>query len=113
MDKYELVANFSQELRRGTLVLCVLADLKAPTYGYGLIEKLSHTGISIEANTLYPLLRRLEDQGLLASTWNTDGAKPRKYYDLTDFGNEVLGELNEYWHNTVQSMNEILEGADS
>ena len=109
MDKKELVANFSQELRRGTLILCVLANLKEPTYGYSLIEKLSKTGISIEANTLYPLLRRLEGQELLASTWNTDGAKPRKYYDLTDFGCEVLGELKKHWQGTVQSMNEILE----
>ena len=112
MDKNELVANFSQELRRGTLILCVLANLKEPTYGYGLIEKLSKTGISIEANTLYPLLRRLEGQEILASTWNTEGAKPRKYYDLTDFGKEVLGELKKHWQNTVQSMNEILEVSD-
>ena len=110
MDKNELIANFSQELRRGTLILCVLANLKESTYGYGLIEKLSQTGISIEANTLYPLLRRLEGQGLLQSVWNTDGAKPRKYYRLTDFGKEVLGELQKHWQNTVQSMNEILEG---
>ena len=110
MDKNELIANFSQELRRGTLILCVLANLKESTYGYGLIEKLSQTGISIEANTLYPLLRRLEGQELLRSTWNTDGAKPRKYYELTDFGKEVLGELKKHWQGTVQSMNEILEG---
>lgn len=112
MNKNELVTNFSQELRRGTLILCVLANLKEPTYGYNLIEKLSKTGISIEANTLYPLLRRLEGQELLASTWNTDGAKPRKYYDLTEFGKEVLGELKKHWHGTVQSMNEILEVSD-
>ncbi|MCL2152665.1 MAG: PadR family transcriptional regulator [Oscillospiraceae bacterium] len=112
MDKKELITNFSQELRRGTVVLCVLANIKEPTYGYSLIEKLSKTGVSIEANTLYPLLRRLEGQGLLASTWNTDGAKPRKYYALTDFGKEVLGELVKHWQGTVQSMNEILEVSD-
>lgn len=112
MNKNELVANFSQELRRGTLILCVLANFKEPTYGYNLIEKLSKTGISIEANTLYPLLRRLESQKLLASEWNTDGAKPRKYYNLTDFGKEVLSELKKHWQITAQSMNEILEGSD-
>jgi len=112
LDKKELITNFSQELRRGTVVLCVLANIKEPTYGYSLIEKLSKTGVSIEANTLYPLLRRLEGQGLLASTWNTDGAKPRKYYALTDFGKEVLGELVKHWQGTVQSMNEILEVSD-
>ena len=112
MNKNELVANFSQELRRGTLILCVLANFKEPTYGYNLIEKLSKTGISIEANTLYPLLRRLEGQKLLASVWNTDGAKPRKYYNLTDFGKEILSELKKHWQITAQSMNEILEGSD-
>lgn len=108
MDKNELVSNFSQELRRGTLILCVLANLKEPTYGYSLIEKLSKTGISIEANTLYPLLRRLESQELLSSTWNTENTKPRKYYLLTDYGKEILNELKNHWNNTVQSMKEIL-----
>ena len=110
MDKKELVANFSQELRRGTVVLCVLASLKEPTYGYSLIEELS--GVPIEANTLYPLLRRLEGQGLLASVWNTEGVKPRKYYSLTPFGREVLGELKQRWQSAVQSMAKILEGSD-
>ena len=112
MNKNELVAGFAQELRRGTVILCVLANLKEPTYGYGMIEKLSNTGISIEANTLYPLLRRLEEQKLLSSTWNTEGAKPRKYYELTDFGKEILGDLKTQWQNTVQSMNEIMEVSD-
>jgi DNA-binding PadR family transcriptional regulator len=104
-----LVANFSQELRRGTVVLCVLASLKVPKYGYSLIDILSKTGISIEANTLYPLMRRLEEQELLASEWNTEGAKPRKYYSLTDYGKEVLAELKKQWQITAKKMNEILE----
>jgi DNA-binding PadR family transcriptional regulator len=112
MDKDEIVNSFSGELRRGTVVLCVLANLGEPTYGYGLIEKLSKTGISVEANTLYPLLRRLEGQGLLQSEWNTDGAKPRKYYCLTDFGKEVLSELIGHWSVTVRNMNKILEGLE-
>ena len=109
MNKKALVTNFSQELRRGTLIIYVLANLKKSTYGYNLIEKLSNTGISIEANTLYPLLRRLEGQDLLVSEWNTDGTKPRKYYVLTDFGKEVLDELITHWQNSVESMNKILE----
>ena len=108
MDKKSIIDGFLGEIRRGTVILCVLANLGEPTYGYGLIEKLSKTGISIEANTLYPLMRRLEGQGLLQSTWNTDGAKPRKYYDLTDFGKEVLVELKKHWSDTVQNMNKIL-----
>ena len=110
MNKDDIVNSFLGELRRGTIILCVLANLKESTYGYGLIEKLSKTGISIEANTLYPLLRRLEGQELLKSTWNTDGAKPRKYYELTEFGKEVLGELKKHWSKTTQNMNQILEG---
>jgi len=110
LNKNDIVNGFLGELRRGTVILCVLANLSEPTYGYSLIEKLSKTGISIEANTLYPLLRRLEGQELLKSEWNTDGAKPRKYYSLTDFGKEVLAELKKHWSQTVQNMNQILEG---
>ncbi len=109
MDKNEILANFTQELRRGSLILCVLANLKEATYGYSLIEELSKTGIAIEANTLYPLLRRLETQKLLASTWNTDGAKPRKYYELTVYGKEVLQDLKEQWYNTAHSMDAMLQ----
>jgi DNA-binding PadR family transcriptional regulator len=109
MDKQEILSGFILELRRGTVVLCVLAKLKEPTYGYNLIAELSHTGIAIEANTLYPLLRRLESQGLLESSWNTVGAKPRKYYITTDLGKEVLAKLKRHWQETVKSMNEILQ----
>ena len=111
MKKGELLVGFSQEMRRGTIILCVLAKLKQSEYGYNLIGELAEAGIPIEANTLYPLLRRLESQGLLKSTWNTtDAAKPRKYYATTDLGKEVLSELKMHWRETVQNMNNILEG---
>ncbi|MCL2421194.1 MAG: PadR family transcriptional regulator [Defluviitaleaceae bacterium] len=110
LKKEELVSSFLQEMRRGTIILCVLAKLRQSAYGYNLIGGLSETGIPIEANTLYPLLRRLESQGLLESTWNTtDGAKPRKYYATTDLGKEVLSELKKHWQQAVQNMNNILE----
>jgi len=110
MEREELISGFMLELRRGTIILCVLAKLKKATYGYSLIAELSETGIPIEANTLYPLLRRLESQGLLESTWNTtDGAKPRKYYFTTDLGKEVLGELKKHWQKSALNMNTILE----
>ena len=109
MDKAEIVSAFLLELRRGTVILCVLARLTEPTYGYNLITALADTGISIEANTLYPLLRRLESQGLLFSTWNTEGTKPRKYYHTTDLGREVLTELQKHWQNTVLNMKAVLE----
>ena len=110
--KEEIISGFLLELRRGTVILCVLSKLKEPTYGYSLIAELSGTGFSIEANTLYPLLRRLESQGLLESSWNTEGAKPRKYYVTTDFGKEVMTELVKRWHSTTQSIDKLLEGGN-
>ena len=110
MDTKEIISGFILELRRGTVILCVLAKLKEPTYGYSLIAELANIGFPIEANTLYPLLRRLESQGLLESTWNTEGAKPRKYYNTTAFGKEILVELKKHWKNTTQNMNTLLEG---
>jgi DNA-binding PadR family transcriptional regulator len=109
MTTEELVSGFLLELRRGTVVLCVLAKLHTPMYGYNLITELADTGVAIEANTLYPLLRRLEGQGLLVSTWNTEGAKPRKYYVTTSVGKEVLNELSTQWNHIVSSLNEMLE----
>jgi len=110
LKREELLAGFLQEMRRGTIILCVLAKLRQSAYGYNLVAELSKTGIPIEANTLYPLLRRLESQGLLESTWNTtDGAKPRKYYATTDLGKEILTELKKHWQEAVQNMNKFLE----
>lgn len=108
MEKKEIISSFSQELRRGTVVLCVLCHLSTPTYGYNLIGMLTGSGIPIEANTLYPLLRRLETQGLLQSSWDTDGAKPRKYYVTTGFGNEVLLELKAQWRTISQNLDNIM-----
>ena len=107
-DKEEIISGFILELRRGTVILCVLAKLKEPTYGYSLIAELSETGVAIEANTLYPLLRRLEGQGLLESSWNTEGVKPRKYYVTTAFGKEVLEELKKRWQKTARNVEELL-----
>lgn len=110
MDKRESISGFLLELRRGTVVLCVLAKLKKPTYGYNLVNELADTGVAIEANTLYPLLRRLEGQGLLVSSWNTEGSKPRKYYATTELGKEVLTELTLQWKKVAQTMDDLLEG---
>lgn len=112
MDRDEIISGFLLELRRGTIVLCVLAKLQEPTYGYSLIAQLADTGITIEANTLYPLLRRLESQGLLNSTWNTEGAKPRKYYRITALGREVFTALKEHWQGLVAQMNTVLEDTE-
>lgn len=75
-----------QELRRGTIVLASLHLLRTPGYGYGLLEELSSAGFPTDANTLYPLLRRLEKQGYLDSEWNTEEARPRKFYRTSEAG---------------------------
>jgi len=109
LNKEEILSSLLQEMRRGTIILCVLAKLRQSAYGYNLVTELSETGMPIEANTLYPLLRRLESQGLLASHWNTtDGAKPRKYYATTDFGKEILAELISHWWQAMQNVKNIV-----
>lgn len=89
----ELLSAHRQELRRGTVVLACLLALRAPEYGYALLKRLDGAGIGSDANTIYPLLRRLEERGLLASEWNTDDTRPRKFYRTTDAGNELADQL--------------------
>ena len=84
MNCDEIVSGLILEFRRGTLIMVVLAQLNKPMYGYSLVKELEGKGISIEGNTLYPLLRRLESQGLLKSEWETEATKPRKYYIITE-----------------------------
>lgn len=86
-----------QELRRGVLVLAVLSQLKTPQYGYSLINELSEKGLAIDQGTLYPLLRRLESDGLLESAWNTEGARPRRYYVISPLGLKLLDLLIDEW----------------
>jgi PadR family transcriptional regulator, regulatory protein PadR len=91
------LAGHLQELRRGTVVVASLTVLRTPGYGYSLLETLSAAGFEVEANTLYPLLRRLESQGLLTSEWNTDEARPRKFYRTTAQGDAVVAALRAEW----------------
>lgn len=94
----DLVAAHRQELRRGTSSLACLALLASePDYGYHLIERLAELGLEVEANTLYPLLRRLEKQGLLTFEWDTAQARPRKIYRTTAAGTELIGLLRQDW----------------
>lgn len=104
----EVMQMLSLELRRGTIVLSVLSQLEKPKYGYALVQVLEEKGISVEAGTLYPLLRRLEKQGLLLSEWETGGSKPRKYYSLTPMGKEVYKELKMQWEELVCGMQELM-----
>ena len=101
------------ELRRGIVVLAVLSQLAAAQYGYSLIQRLAERGLDIEEGTLYPLLRRLEKQGLLESEWDTADSRPRKYYRISLQGGEVLAALSAEWFDTVAVMQAILQGKDS
>lgn len=110
MDYDEIVSGIMLELRRGTLILLVLEALKHPKYGYSLVKQLEKSNVRVEANTLYPLMRRLEGQGLLRSEWETGGAKPRKYYETTPDGAEVLRRAKAQWYAFASSVNEFLGG---
>jgi DNA-binding PadR family transcriptional regulator len=89
--------NFILELRRGILVLAVLSQLEREQYGYSLI------------NALYPLLRRLESQGLLQSAWRIEADRPRRYYMLSMEGRQLLPKLEQEWTDIVSMMNQILK----
>ena len=79
------------------MVLACLLTLEQPNYGYALLEVLERHGFTVDANTLYPLLRRLEKQGLLISDWNTDESRPRKFYRTSPEGTELAQTLTEDW----------------
>ncbi len=102
--------SFKVELRRGTQILIVLSQLKDKEYGYLLLEKLVDKSVNIEAGTLYPLLRRLESQGLLESEWDTSDSRPRKYYSISNKGQEVLEILIKEWEEINEEVSEILRG---
>jgi DNA-binding PadR family transcriptional regulator len=101
-------STLDTELRRGALVLAVLSQLRTAQYGYSLRQALAEQGMPIEEGTLYPLLRRLEQQGLLASDWRIKDGPPRRYYKLSAKGTRLLGELAANWQALVATMNRLL-----
>ncbi|HAT42482.1 MAG TPA: PadR family transcriptional regulator [Rheinheimera sp.] len=103
LDKLKL------ELRRGSLVLAVLASLKTRHYGYSLRRHLADAGIDIDEGTLYPLVRRLADQGLLDSQWEQAEGRERRYYLLSSEGETLLNQLSQEWQAMQQSLASILE----
>lgn len=109
----DLTAGHVQELRRGTVVLACLVRLRTADYGYALLESLNALGISVDANTLYPLLRRLEKQGLLTSEWNTEEARPRKFYRTSDAGDALAAELIADWHRIDDALTRLTTGDDA
>ncbi len=109
-DAEEQINQIRLELRRGILVLAVLSQMDTARYGYSLIQRLAEQGLEIEEGTLYPLLRRLEKQGLLESEWEVGEARPRKYYQISALGREVLATLSAEWFETVEMMRRNLRG---
>jgi len=108
-DAHEHIDKLMQELRRGTVTIGALSQLYEPQYGYSLVTTLKEKGIRVEPGTLYPLLRRLEKQGLLESKWDTNETRPRKYYLLSNTGKKVLDSLRVEWQSIVTSMNNVMK----
>ena len=108
MTTNEMYENTINELRRGMIVLAVLSQLNKEQYGYSLLKSLSEQGLDLDQGTLYPLLRRLESQGLLSSDWNTEGTRPRRYYVISPEGQELLPRLIEEWNSLVAMMHGML-----
>ena len=108
-EERNLLDSLLMELRRGTLVLSVLSQMQKAKYGYALVQSMEEKGVSIDPNTLYPLLRRLEKQGLLESRWETSGSKPRKYYQRTQDGDEIYRELKSQWKEMIAGMDNLLK----
>jgi PadR family transcriptional regulator PadR len=106
----EYVQNMVLELRRGAIVVSVLSQLDQEQYGYSLLKRLADLGMDIEQGTLYPLLRRLELQGLVRSDWRiAQETRPRRYYVISPQGREVLGRLKKEWSALVETMHRMLE----
>ena len=103
------LSKLELELRRGALVLAVLSQLREAQYGYSLRQALAGRGMPIEEGTLYPLLRRLEAQGVLASEWRIEDGPPRRYYRLNDAGDALLAELTASWNALTATMAALLK----
>jgi PadR family transcriptional regulator PadR len=104
----DLFENFRLELRRGCLVLAVLAQLQTEHYGYTLRKALSSRGLAIDEGTLYPLLRRLESQGLLVSEWREEEKRKKRFYRVSPEGATLLERLLEEWRSINASLERML-----
>jgi PadR family transcriptional regulator, regulatory protein PadR len=105
----QLMENLILEMRRGVITLAVLSQCNQEQYGYSLLKSLSEKGLEIDQGTLYPLLRRLETQALLSSSWRLEDARPRRYYQLSSEGQQVLPKLIQEWETMEKMMENMLE----
>ncbi len=109
MDCSEIVDKLRHELRRGALPLAVLAQLREEHYGYSLRKEINAKGLDLDEGTLYPLVRRLEKQGLLSSEWRYDDNRKKRYYKLSTLGEQVLTTLVVEWRSLNESIDTILQ----
>ncbi len=109
----ELFENLRLELRRGCLVLAVLSALRSEQYGYTLRKALADQGMDIDEGTLYPLLRRLESQGLLVSQWREQDKRNKRFYRLSADGEAILKMLLQEWQTLNGSLQSVLEGSQA
>src|SRR5579863_539621 len=105
----DLLENLRLELRRGCLVLAVLAQLRSEYHGYALAKTLAESGLEIDENTLYPLLRRLESQNLLVSQWRVEDKRNKRFYRLSEEGHSVLERLLVEWRSINGAIENLLE----
>ena len=105
----DLFENLRLELRRGCLVVAVLAALRSEQYGYTLRKELAERGMEMDEGTLYPLLRRLENQGLLVSQWREEDKRNKRFYRLSAEGKQILKQLLAEWQSMDRSLNGILK----
>ncbi len=106
-DNHELFENLRLELRRGSLILAVMASLQNEQYGYTLRKTLTDHGMPIDEGTLYPLLRRLETQGLLVSEWREEDKRNKRFYKLSTEGKTIFKQLLAEWRSMNSSLNGI------
>lgn len=104
----DLFESMRLELRRGSLVLAVLACLRTERYGYTLRQALAADGLEMEESTLYPLLRRLESQGLLDSEWHEEEKRRKRFYRLSPAGTAMLAALTDEWRGINASLDKLL-----
>lgn len=109
MTDSEHYKKLKLELRRGVLILAVLAELREEHYGYSLRKNLVAKGLDIDEGTLYPLVRRLEKQGLLESEWREEGNRKKRFYQLSEVGKSTLKQLREDWQQVETALNTILK----
>lgn len=108
----EAYENLRLELRRGSLALAVLAAARTEQYGYTLRKALVSQGIEIDENTLYPLLRRLESQGLLNSEWREEDKRNKRFYRLSKDGRAVFRQLSAEWQRINRSLDNVIDGGE-